>query len=57
MILDNFLGGIAWSLGTLVGATIVIGLLGIILSKINLFPIIGTWINQIIEVTNQYRVK
>lgn len=52
MILDNFLGGIAWSLGTLIGATIIIALIGFILSKIDVIPIIGSWIAQIIQAIN-----
>ncbi len=57
LITDNFLGGIAWSLGVFIGTTIVISLLGVILSKINFLPVIGSFINQVIEVTNQYRVE
>jgi hypothetical protein len=49
MILDNFLGGIAWSLGTFFGAAVVVGIIVFILSRIDLVPIIGSWIAQIIE--------
>ncbi len=46
---DNFLGGIAWSLGTIVGAAIILGALGYALSKVDLIPLIGSWIAQIIQ--------
>lgn len=52
MMLDNFLGGICWSLGTLVGATIIVALIGFTLSKVDLIPIIGSWITQIIQAIN-----
>lgn len=49
MILDNFLGGIAWSLGTLVGAAVIVGIIGFLLSRVNLIPLIGSWLTQIIQ--------
>jgi len=57
MMFDNFLGGISWSIGAFVGATIFVGLIGLIFSKINLVPIIGSWVAQIIEVSRQYGIK
>lgn len=49
MLLNNFLGGIAWSLGTFFGAAVVVGIIIFVLSKINLVPIIGSWIAQIMQ--------
>ncbi|MDO8551128.1 MAG: DUF5665 domain-containing protein [bacterium] len=49
MILDNFLGGVAWGLGSLIGVTVVIAILGYFVSQINLVPILGSWISQIIQ--------
>jgi len=49
MMFDNFLGGIAWSLGTFFGAAVVVGIIIFVLSKINLVPIIGSWMAKIIE--------
>ena len=57
MMLDNFLGGISWSIGAFVGTTLLVGLIGLFFSKINLVPIIGSWVAQIIEVSRQYGVK
>jgi len=57
MLLNNFLGGIAWSVGTLIGATIIVGIIGLVISKINLVPVFGSWIVQMIEAGKQYSVK
>ena len=45
----NFLAGVAWGLGITVGATIFLAIGGFLLSKINLIPIIGTFVVQIVE--------
>ncbi|MDP3955246.1 MAG: DUF5665 domain-containing protein [bacterium] len=47
IIVDNFIGGISWSLGSLIGAFIIIALAGYVLSKIDLIPLIGSFISQI----------
>ncbi len=47
MLLDNFLGGISWSLGVFVGGTIVIGAISLIFSKIDLIPVIGDFVAEI----------
>jgi len=47
IIFDNFLGGIAWSVGAWIGTTIILALLAYILSRINLIPIIGDFVSQI----------
>jgi len=49
MLLNNFLGGIAWSLGTFFGAAVVVGIIVFLLSKINVIPIIGSWVAQIAQ--------
>lgn len=49
IFLNNFLGGVAWSLGTLVGAAIIVGIIGFFLSRVNLIPLIGSWLAQIIQ--------
>ncbi|OGD94054.1 hypothetical protein A2697_03555 [Candidatus Curtissbacteria bacterium RIFCSPHIGHO2_01_FULL_41_44] len=49
IILDNFLGGFTWSLGTFFGLLILTVVLGYFVSKIDLIPIIGSWIAKILE--------
>lgn len=53
IILDNFLGGISWSLGTIVGFTLIAILAGFFISRINLIPVIGNWLTDIIRHTSQ----
>jgi len=49
MILNNFLGGLAWGFGTVLGATIVAALVLFILSKLDTVPVIGSFINNIMK--------
>ncbi len=43
------LRGIAYGLGTVIGATVGVSLLLFLLSKLSLFPIIGTFSSQFIQ--------
>lgn len=48
IIINNFLGGIAWAVGTTVGLTIIVALLGFSVRQIGGFiPIIGRFVIQI----------
>ncbi|OGY22265.1 MAG: hypothetical protein A2126_03470 [Candidatus Woykebacteria bacterium GWB1_45_5] len=49
VVLNNFLGGLAWGFGTVLGATLVVGLVIFVLSKLNSIPIIGDFINDILQ--------
>lgn len=51
MMMDNFLGGMMWSLGTLVGGAIILIVVGIFISKIDFVPIIGNWTHNILQET------
>ena len=44
-----FLGGLAFGLGSFLGATLVVSLLVFSLAQINFIPIIGEWAAQIAE--------
>lgn len=46
---DNFLGGIAWALGTFVGFAAIAVIAGIVISRIDLIPIIGGWLKEILQ--------
>ena len=46
---DNFLGGIAWSFGSFLGLAALALIIGFLVSKIDLVPIIGAWIAQILQ--------
>ena len=45
----NFLKGLAFGLGTVLGATILVSILALFLSNIDFIPIIGEWAAQIAQ--------
>lgn len=45
----NFLGGLFWAFGTFVGLAIIAVIAGFIISKIDLVPIIGGWLSDILS--------
>lgn len=47
IFVNNFIGGIAWGLGATVGVAVLLAILGFIFSKVNLVPVIGTFVGQI----------
>ncbi len=49
LMLNNFLGGLAWGFGTVLGATIVVATVLFILSKLNTIPLIGDFVSRILE--------
>ncbi len=53
IMLANFLGGLSWGFGTVVGATVVVALLLWILQVINIVPFVGDFISGIVEVVNK----
>lgn len=53
VMLANFLGGLSWGFGTVVGATVVVALLIWILSWVNFVPIIGSFVNDILDVISK----
>lgn len=49
IIWNNFLGGLAWSFGTFIGLGILTIIIGFVITRIDLVPIIGGWIAQILQ--------
>jgi len=49
MLWFQFLRGVAFGLGSVVGATIVVSILLTLLAQVEFIPIIGEWTQQIIE--------
>lgn len=47
IIAKNFVGGLMWGLGSVLGATIVVSVLAGTLKKLDFIPIIADWIVQI----------
>ncbi|KAB7614835.1 hypothetical protein F9L33_06750 [Amylibacter sp. SFDW26] len=46
----NFLRGLAFGLGSVIGATVLVSLLVFFLREINFIPIIGDWAAQVLDV-------
>ncbi|MBI2577714.1 MAG: hypothetical protein HYV77_02620 [Candidatus Wildermuthbacteria bacterium] len=49
IMLNNFLGGIAWGFGTVMGATVVIALLAVFFNWLGGVPFIGGSIQEIMD--------
>ncbi|MBI2011501.1 hypothetical protein HYS91_01910 [Candidatus Daviesbacteria bacterium] len=57
ILIGNFLGGLAWGFGTVIGATIVAALLIAILRSVNVLPVIGVITNTVLETVEQRQNK
>lgn len=49
LVAFQFLRGLAFGLGTVVGATILVSVLGYFLAQIDFIPIIGEWASEIAD--------
>lgn len=49
IIINNFFGGIAWALGATVGLSFIFILLSIIAKEVNLVPVVGSFVSQVIN--------
>ncbi|GIW61767.1 MAG: hypothetical protein KatS3mg089_0619 [Patescibacteria group bacterium] len=49
IIVNNFVGGIAWGLGVTVGLAILFTILGFFLHQLNIVPFLGNFINDIVK--------
>ena len=47
IILNNFLGGVAWGLGATIGVSLFFAFFAFVLSKVNLIPFVGNFISKI----------
>jgi len=47
IMLNNLIGGITWGLGTIIGATLIIGILGILIVNTKKVPLIGNIVEVI----------
>jgi len=57
VVLNNFLGGLAWGFGTVLGATLVVALVIFVLTKLNNVPVIGDFFSSILQTIQQPIVK
>ncbi len=57
IILGNFLGGLFWGLGSVIGATIIVALLITFLRTIDFVPLLGNFTNQILSSIQQKQTQ
>jgi len=49
ILINNFIGGIAWALGATVGLSLFFTLLSLIGKQVNLVPVVGSFVSQVIN--------
>ncbi len=49
IVANNFIGGVFWAVGATVGLAIIFSILTIISNNINLVPVIGSFVSEIID--------
>lgn len=49
IVTNNFMGGLAWGIGATVGLALFFAILTIIAKNINLVPVVGTFVSDIIN--------
>ena len=52
---DNFIGGLSWGIGSILGATIIVGVFGILITRSRNIPLIGDVVQVVIDEINQGR--
>lgn len=55
IIVNNLVGGIAWGFGTVVGATIVVGIIAWALSQLGFLPLIGETLATLQDTIESFR--
>lgn len=55
VIMNNLLGGIAWGFGTVVGATIVVGIIAWALSQLGFLPLVGETLATLQDTIESFR--
>lgn len=49
LLVNNFLAGIAWGVGTSVGIAVGIAVFAFIVSRVNFVPIVGNWLADVLQ--------
>lgn len=57
IFVENFVGGTAWGLGILVGASLVIAVASLVLAQVRTVPIIGKFIYSVQQEVENYNRK
>lgn len=46
ILVGNFLGGLSWGIGSVIGASVVVGIIGYVLKALGIFTGIGNFFGQ-----------
>lgn len=49
IFINNLIGGIAWGLGATVGLSIVLAILTLIAKNINVVPVVGDFVSEVLK--------
>lgn len=49
IVFYNFIGGLAWALGATIGLSVIIWTLTVVAQNVNLVPIVGNFVSQVIN--------
>ena len=55
ILISNFLGGLAWGVGSVIGATVLIGLIGWVLKALGVFNSIVNLLHQLPQTSQLYK--
>lgn len=53
IFVDNLIGGLAWGVGSIIGATIIVGVLGFFIARSRQVPIVGDAVKVILDEINK----
>ena len=55
LIWFNFMRGLAFGLGSVIGATVLVSMLIFLLREINFIPIIGEWATEVLSIITEQK--
>lgn len=57
IIINNFIGGVSWGLGATIGVAVIVALLTLIAKQIDVIPVIGTFVSDVINFVLQHNAN
>lgn len=57
LFVDNLIGGIGWGFGTVIGAVLLVSILGFIAAKVQAVPIVGEFVYKVTQEVQKLEEK
>jgi len=57
IFIENLIAGIGWALGLFLGTTVLVGLIGLVLSRVQTIPVIGNFIYNVTQEIEKNEAK